>query len=257
MRHQKLLDAVTDGVQRVDDLAQELGVSPSTVRRGLTELEQAGRVVRTHGGAVLAPAAELSWVQKGRQHTQEKRRIAEHAAALVEDDHTVILDAGSTTTLVAERLSARSGPTVLTTGTGPMSVLFDAEGIELILVGGRVRHRRGALVGEYTRGVLERINADLAFLGADGLVPGRGINCPSPELAAVKELQARAARHTVVVADSSKIGADTEAHWAVLPGPYTLITDDGLSGADRRALEADPHCTPLVLVPHDPPPERV
>lgn len=248
VRHQKLLDAVTDGVERVDDLARELGVSPSTVRRGLTDLEQAGRVVRTHGGAVPAPVGgELSWVQKGRQNAPAKRRIAERAAEMIEDDHMVLLDAGSTTAFIAERLAGRSGPTVLTTGTGPMSALLDAEGIELILVGGRLRRRRGAMVGEYVRGVLERVSADIAFLGADGLVPGRGINCPSPELAAVKELQARAARRTVVVADSSKIGADAEPHWALIPGPYTLITDDGLDAAARRAIEDDPHCTPLIV----------
>ncbi|WP_460863330.1 DeoR/GlpR family DNA-binding transcription regulator [Nocardiopsis coralliicola] len=247
MRHQKLLDAVADGVQRVEDLARELGISPSTVRRGLTELEQAGRVVRTHGGAVPSPVGELSWVQKGQRNAAAKRRIAECAARMVEDDHTVILDAGSTTAFIAERLADRSGPTVLTTGTGPMSALLDAEGIELVMVGGRLRRRRGAMVGEYTRGVLERITADIAFLGADGFVPGRGINCPSPELAAVKELQMRAARRIVVVADSSKAGSDHEAHWAPLALPYTLITDGGLDTAARSSLERDPHCTPLIV----------
>lgn len=249
MRHQKLLDAVADGVQRVEDLARELGISPSTVRRGLTELEQAGRVVRTHGGAVPAPAGgELTWVQKSLRNAPAKRSIAERAAALVEDDHMVVLDAGSTTTLIAERLAQRSGPTVLTTGMGPMSALIDAEGIELVLVGGRVRRRRGAMVGEFTRGVLDRVAADLAFVGADGLVPGRGVNCPSPELAAVKEQQMRAARRTVVVADSTKVGSDAEPYWAPLAGPYTLITDDGLDTRARRALEGDPHCT-LLTVP--------
>ncbi|MDA8368458.1 MAG: DeoR/GlpR family DNA-binding transcription regulator [Nocardiopsaceae bacterium] len=249
MRHQKLLDAVNDGVQRVEDLAQTLGISPSTVRRGLTELEQAKKVVRTHGGAVpTAVGGELSWTQKSLRNAPAKRQIAARAADLVEDDHVILLDSGSTTTFIAERLAARSGPTVITSGLGPMTALHDAEGIELILVGGRVRRRRGSIVGDYARGVLERITADIAFIGADGFVPGRGVNCSSPELAEVKELQMRSVRRVAVVADSSKIGGDSYPHWAVIPGPYTLITDDGLDEAARSSLDDDPGCT-LHTVP--------
>ncbi|MFC4563353.1 DeoR/GlpR family DNA-binding transcription regulator [Nocardiopsis mangrovi] len=248
MRHQQLLDAVTDGVQRVEDLAQALGISPSTVRRGLTELEQAGKVVRTHGGAVPAiTGTELSWTQKSLRNAQPKRQIAAFAAGLVRDDDVVLLDAGSTTTFIAERLAGRSGPTVVTTGLGPMTALHDAEGIELIVVGGRVRRRRGSMVGDYARGVLDRITADIAFIGADGYVPGRGVNCPGPELAAVKELQMRSARRTVVVADSSKVGRTEFAHWAVVPGPHELVTDDGLPEDARGALDADPGCIPHVV----------
>ncbi|MFC9088535.1 DeoR/GlpR family DNA-binding transcription regulator [Nocardiopsis dassonvillei] len=248
MRHQGLLDAVTDGVQRVEDLARELGISPSTVRRGLGELERAGKVVRTHGGAVPAPAgAELSWTQKSLRNAPAKRRIADHAASLVEDDHVVLLDAGSTTTFVAERLARRSGPTVVTSGLGPMAALHDAEGIELVVVGGRVRRRRGSIVGDYAHGVLDRITPHIAFIGADGLLPGRGLNCPSPEIAAAKELQMRSARRIFVVADSTKVGSGPHPYWAVVPGPYGLITDDGIGAREREALDADPACTPHVV----------
>ncbi|MUL43576.1 DeoR/GlpR transcriptional regulator [Streptomonospora sp. PA3] len=249
MRHQELLDAVVDGIQRVEDLARVLGISPSTVRRGLTELEQAGKVVRTHGGAVPSPSGgELSWTQKSQRNAPAKRRIAALAADLVEDGQVVLLDAGSTTTFIAERLASRSGLTVVTNGLGPMTALHDAEGIELIVIGGRVRRRRGSIVGDYARGVLDRISADIAFIGADGVVPGRGVNCPSPELAAVKELQMRSAREVVVVADSSKLHAGEHHHWAVLPGPHVLVTDDGISDEDARTFGADPSCR-LRVVP--------
>ncbi|KII00312.1 DeoR faimly transcriptional regulator [Streptomonospora alba] len=249
MRHQELLDAVVDGIQRVEDLARVLGISPSTVRRGLADLEQAGKIVRTHGGAVPAPAGgELSWTQKSQRNASAKRRIAAYAADLVEDDHVVLLDAGSTTTFIAERLAARYGPTVATNGLGPMTALHDAEGVELIMIGGRVRRRRGSIVGDYARGVLDRLTADIAFIGADGVVAGRGVNCPSPELAAIKELQMRSAREVVVVADSSKLHADEHHYWAVLPGPHVLVTDDGIGDEDARVFDTDPSCR-LRVVP--------
>ncbi|WP_046468464.1 DeoR/GlpR family DNA-binding transcription regulator [Allosalinactinospora lopnorensis] len=246
--HQRLLDAVLDGVQRVEDLAEALGVSPSTVRRGLGDLESAGKIVRTHGGAVPAGlAGELSWTQKSRQHAPAKRRIADRAARMVEEGACVLLDAGSTTTFVAELLAERTGLTVVTNGTGPLWALHDATGVELIVAGGRLRHRRGSMVGDHTRAVLDRLTADIAFIGADGLRPGKGVNCSSADLAAVKEAHFRNTRHAVVVADSSKIGAAPYPHWAVAPGPYTVITDDAITEDGLQSLSDDPHCTPLVV----------
>ncbi|RCV58177.1 DeoR family transcriptional regulator [Marinitenerispora sediminis] len=248
MRHQRLLDAVTDGIQRVEDLAEALDVSPSTVRRGLTDLERAGKVVRTHGGAVPVPATgELSWTQKSRRNSAAKRRIAEYAADLVQEGDVVLLDAGSTTTFVAERLAERTGITVVTNGLGPLWALREAEGVDVLLTGGRLRQRRGSIVGEHTRGVLDRITADVAFLGADGLVPERGVNCPSPELAAVKELMLNRARRAVIVADSTKIGADPYPNWALIPGEHTVVTDAGIPEDARLRLAADPRCTPVVV----------
>ncbi len=252
MRHQRVLDAVVDGVQRVEDLAALLEISPSTVRRALSELEQAGRVVRTHGGAVPVGAlatAELSWTDKQRRHAPAKRAIAEYAAGLVEDHHVVLLDAGSTTTFLAERLANRQGPTVVTNGIGPTIALQHAEGVELIVTGGQLRRRRGSLVGELTRAVLDRVTVDIAFVGVDGLVPGRGLNCPDPEVGALKELLMRDALRTVLVTDSSKVGAAPYHHWAVIPGPYVLVTDDGLDPGVRTDLDADPRCEVVTLPP--------
>lgn len=252
-RQQQLLDAVLDGVQRVEELATLLDVSPSTVRRGLADLERQESVVRTHGGAVPArAAAELSWPAKARRNVAAKRQIAKHAATLINDNHarTVLLDAGSTTTLIAEQIAqnpALAGLTVITNGIGPLQACHENDDLEVVVLGGQLRRRRGSLVGDYTRLVLERLTVDIAFIGTDGLVPGRGLNCPSAELAAVKELHSRAARHSVVVADSSKLGADAQLHWALLNGPYTLITDDGLTAADRRALATEPTCNPQIV----------
>ncbi|PSK92299.1 DeoR family transcriptional regulator [Murinocardiopsis flavida] len=254
-RYERLFDAVVDGVQRVEDLAVLLEISPSTVRRALTELEQAGRVVRTHGGAVPVPAgaAELSWTDKQRRNAPAKRAIADHAAGLVDDDHVVILDAGSTTTFIAERLAERSGLAVITNGMGPMIALQHAEGVDLTVVGGRLRRRRGSLVGDHARAVLERVTADIVFVGVDGLDPGRGLNCPNPEIGGLKELLMRSARRTVLVTDSAKVGAAPFHHWALIPGPYTLVTDSAISDDARAALDADPQCESVVLPPRTSP----
>ncbi|QVQ54004.1 DeoR/GlpR transcriptional regulator [Spiractinospora alimapuensis] len=253
-RHQRLYDAVVDGVHRVDDLAALLAVSPSTVRRVLAELERAGKVVRTHGGALpLGAGTELSVAQKSRQHATAKRRIAERAVDMVARldlgrSPTVLLDAGSTTTYIAEKLASSASPlSVITTGTGPLWALCEAEGVEVTVAGGRLRHRRGSFVGDLVREALDRVTPDIAFIGADGLVPTLGISCRSAELAEVKELQCRRATCVVVVADASKIGAEPFPHWARLPDAYQVITDDTLTTEGRTALADDPRCAPITV----------
>ena len=94
----------------LETLCRELGASESSVRRDLVQLEKTGVIKRVHGGALaVQPRGHLldyNW-QRDRQ-SDEKRRIGERAASLIDDDQTVILDGGSTVAAVAERLVDRS-----------------------------------------------------------------------------------------------------------------------------------------------------
>ncbi len=245
-REGDLLRSIEHGFERVQDLARELDVSPSTVRRGLTDLARDGRVVRTYGGAVLA-GGERSWQQKSLQHAPAKHAIAAQAADLVQEGQAVLLGAGTTSTLIAEKLADRSGITVYTNGIGSLLALRDAEGIEVCLLGGSVRWRTGAITGAAARGALRRVSVDLAFLGADGFLPERGINVLTEELAELKDAKLRSARRAVITVDSSKIGRRPHRFWSPVDGACTLITDDGLSASVAAELEREPGCRLVVV----------
>lgn len=248
-RLDELFRNVESGVHRVEDLADRLAVSTSTVRRDLTELERVGKIVRTHGGAVLTGRApERSLHTKSREHGPAKQAIASAAAALVEDGHAILLGAGSTSALIAESLADRTGLTVYTNGIGTLLALRDAEHIDVRVLGGCVRWRTGAITGTQAREALRRVNVDLAFVGADGFVPGRGINTFTEELAALKEAKLHSARHRVIIADSSKVGEAPYSYWCPVDGAYTLLTDDALTASAANDIEQDPGST-LTVVP--------
>lgn len=218
----------------ISELSARFGVSAATIRRDLAALARDGRVMRTYGGAVEpGHGRELSLYAKERTHSAEKDLIGKAAAEMVGHGDVVLLDAGTTTGRLAWHLRQRDGITVVTNGLSALLALADAPGIEVILLGGRLRRPNEAFLGPEVEHALRRFRPDVAFLGADGLEPSRGVNCPSLEQAIVKERMAATARASWVVADHWKLTAEPFGYWAVMPPRTGLITD--------------PDCPPDVL----------
>ena len=100
----------------VDELRSHFRVSDMTIRRDLDALASRGQIIRTHGGALAAPkiSFEFSFLRRRQVQESAKDRIADAAAKLVTDGQTVMLDSGTTTLAVAERLKVRRDLTVIT-----------------------------------------------------------------------------------------------------------------------------------------------
>ena len=229
------------GRASVTDLAERFSITTETVRRDLAALEAAGSVRRVHGGAVSPDrfsTNEESILVRTDQRQPEKIRIAEAALALIPQDGTgsILIDAGSTTESLAELLAARtaaatsiSGPAaelVVITHSLPIAARLSAEpGIALHLLGGKVRGLTQAAVGQSTVEAARRIRPDIAFIGTNGIHAAFGLSTPDPEEAAVKAAFVQSARRIVVLADASKLDAETLVQFASLKDLDTLITD--------------------------------
>jgi DeoR/GlpR family transcriptional regulator of sugar metabolism len=218
--------------------AERFGVSQMTIRRDLDALEESGVAVRAYGGAVAAQriSFEFAFDERRRRNLSEKRRIGACAAAMIEPGQTVFLDTGTTTLQVAEALSADPvGCTVATSSLVIASTLWGKGAIDLILVGGRVRRGSPDLVGPGTELMLDRLTADVAFVGTDGIDPARGSFAGDMETARVAERMAANARKVVVVADGSKLATAGSARYVATEGIDELVTD---TGATREHVEA-------------------
>src|ERR1039457_2465639 len=75
---------------RVSSLSEDLGVSEMTIRRDLERREAEGLLSRTPGGAILKQhmVDEPVYVNNVLTHTDEKRRIAQAAAAMIQPGET-------------------------------------------------------------------------------------------------------------------------------------------------------------------------
>jgi DeoR family fructose operon transcriptional repressor len=230
------------GRASVTDLAERFSITTETVRRDLAALEVAGSVRRVHGGAVSPDrfsTTEESILERAIQRQPEKSRIAEAALALIPQGRSgsVLIDAGSTTEALAELLSARTAATAgisspadveltVITHSLPIAARLSGEpGIALHLLGGKVRGLTQAAVGQSTVEAARRIRPDIAFIGTNGIHAAFGLSTPDPEEAAVKAAFVQSARRIVVLADSSKLDAETLVQFASLKDLDTLITD--------------------------------
>lgn len=229
----------------VAELAARYGVSESTIRRDLARLSREGEIVRTYGGA-LSPgggSGEQSLHERESLAVEQKEAIGRAAGAHAEGCRMVLLDAGTTVGALAGRLAARGGLTVATPGLTSIGVLAGVPGIELIVLGGTVRQLSLGMVGPLTEAAVSRLTADAVFLGADGVVAGRGVCEARPEQTALKELMIERSEEVYVLADSGKLGRRPSNWWAAFERPWRLITDAGADEERLAPFRADPLCT--------------
>ncbi|MGH3356841.1 MAG: DeoR/GlpR family DNA-binding transcription regulator [Nocardioidaceae bacterium] len=225
-RHEHLLSLLRLGTTHVEELSEALGVSPSTVRRDLGRLGEAGAVTRTYGGAVTTdPFHERELSERLGIAREAKAAIGLRAAEMVADGATVFVDAGSTCAQLAQNLRDRH-VSVVTRGLEIAILLADAPEAEVVVPGGVVAPKSHGLVGPLTDLALDRLVVDVAFLGVDAVDPADGVGEPSLAEAAVKERVARRARHVVVLADASKLTRGSVPAWAPLPQGWSLVTDE-------------------------------
>jgi DeoR/GlpR family transcriptional regulator of sugar metabolism len=245
-RRDLVLAEVVAGRGTVAELAEALDVSAATIRRDLQRLTDAGLAWRTYGGAVGGRhPLERTLSQKELSSRRQKDAIAGDAASLIGEEDVLVLDAGTTTGRLAHHLRGRS-LTVVTNGVNTVATLAEDDGVELIVLGGQLRHTSQAMVGPMAEEALRHLVADKVFLGADGVVAGRGICCPTMEQASLKAQMAARGREVVVLADHSKLGAAPYPFFAPLRGPTTVVTDAGAPPEQLGAAAADPHLTLLV-----------
>ncbi|MGZ3099680.1 DeoR/GlpR family DNA-binding transcription regulator [Streptomyces sp. H62] len=239
-RQQEILRLARDG-GRVDvvSLAEEFQVTAETIRRDLKALDRAGVLRRVHGGAIPAGRLDFEPDLAERESTaaDEKDRIAKAALAELPADGTVILDAGSTVALLAAAIPPETSLTVVTHSLPIAARLADHPGIQLHLVGGRVRHRTRAAVDAWALRAYGEIRADVALVAANGFSAEHGLTTPDLAEAAVKRAAVAAARRVVLLADSSKHGQEHFARFGALSDVDLLITDSGLSPDDAAAVE--------------------
>ncbi|MBK9573910.1 MAG: DeoR/GlpR transcriptional regulator [Rhodoferax sp.] len=221
----------------IERIAQDMDVSRETARRDVLQLEAQGELRRVHGGVVQkGPEPEPPASERARVNQTEKRAIAKAALKLLQPGQTVFLDAGSTTTVLAEELASLSGLTVITNGLAAALKLGAADDARaprntILLLGGRIDANVQATYGDDTVGEIHRHQADIALLSPVGISRQHGATSFEHHEAAVARAMAQQARRVIILADYSKIGHSSRVSYVKTTDIDTIVTD-----ARARAL---------------------
>ena len=239
VRLQELLNQINaQGRVRVNDLCKQFNVTPATIRKDLTQLEQAGLIRRVHGGAIsLAESAglELTSQEKAGIHAAKKQQIAQQARKFVRPGRVIAIDTGTTTMELAKCISNIPDLTVITNDLAIAMYLEKNADHNLIFLGGVVRKGFHCTVGNTVVQMLDGLHIDTLFLGTNAIDPQWGLSTPHLETADVKGKMIQNSREVILLADSSKIGRTSLARFAQMEQVNALITD---SEADPEILEA-------------------
>ncbi len=223
----------------IASLSEALGVSESTIRRDLRQMEKRNLLSRVQGGASLRDYiyAQISAELLSDEFHVEKQLIGKRAADLINYGDNVILDSGSTTLNVAKHLKEKGNITITTNSLEIANLLKDKKDITLITTGGVYVPETDSFVGPIAEHMIKGIKVDKLVMGMRG-IDLDGCFTNSHLLAVpLKQAMLRAAKEVIIVVDHSKFGRSALATVGTVADVHKVVTDDGVGQEYLSMLE--------------------
>jgi DeoR/GlpR family transcriptional regulator of sugar metabolism len=219
-------------------LQRELGVSRSTLRRDLLELEHLGEIVRRRGLVLHADylKGEPSFDRRRARRVEEKQAIARVAAELVPANSSVYIDAGTTCLELAKVLLTRRDLKIFTHSIRILSGAVSSDA-SIFCVGGEYRPVSDAVVGGLAAAWLDQLHFDICFVAASGL-SAEGLFTTELTETVIKQQILRRSDRRLLVADSEKWDAPAAVRFDDWSRITDFISDSQLSPAARRTVRS-------------------
>lgn len=236
-----------DGKVTVEGLAAHFGVTLQTIRRDLTELADAGRLERVHGGAILSSGTtNIGYEERRILNNAQKAAIARACARALPNDCAVFLNIGTTTEAVARALLDHRDLLAVTNNMNVAHILAGNPDCQIILTGGSLRRSDGGLVGSMTTDTIGKFKFDYAIIGCSALdADGDLLDFDIHEVGVSQAIIAQS-RHVFLVADHTKFHRAAPARIASLAAVDTFFTDKPLP--DDLQAKCDAWGTRVVCV---------
>lgn len=204
-RKNEILDYLSDVEFRtLEDLAKKFGVSLNTMRKDIKELAAENHVQKFYGGVSLARKDDSNYHRRVTINLNDKQKIAEAAASLINDNDIIFIDSGSTTSLIVEYLNRNYHLTIVTNNLHVTNKIMDILNWNLIIVGSTLRHSSHSLVNVPNWDYLETLNLNKAFLATTGLTIKSGATNTANEETIIKSRMMKRCQKCFLLMDASK-----------------------------------------------------
>ncbi|AZO93292.1 DeoR family transcriptional regulator [Iocasia frigidifontis] len=241
-RRNKILEILKKEKQvTTQNLEERLNVSGATIRNDLNDLEKEGFLKRIHGGAVLPDSSDSqsykNFHHRSQKNVFEKKLLGKESSKLIEEGKSIILDASSTILFMIPHLKNKERLTIITNGLYTALEVKEISNANIIVVGGIVRPKSGALEGLLGESILDKVNADIMFTSAHGFTIEDGLTDFNYYEIQLKKKMMQKAKKVVALLDHTKIGNVSTAQFATIEEIDLIITDNKTPSNIIRSIE--------------------
>lgn len=238
-RRSKIIELLEEKkILKLDDLTKELDISMETLRRDVQQLVKNNNVKKIYGGIELIESelGESLIDQRLNKNLSQKKKIAKTAQSYVMDGDTIFLDSGSTTLQLAKELKHKKNLTVITNSI-PIMLEFVDTSIEVICIGGKMRHSEQSIISFDFLFNFDKLNINRAFICTSGITIDKGISDYNLNEAQTRRAIMEISKQVIVVSDASKFNKDVTVKVCDIHDIDILITDDTLDNATINQFE--------------------
>ncbi|MBP3397215.1 MAG: DeoR/GlpR transcriptional regulator [Clostridia bacterium] len=221
---------------RVAELAERYGVSNVSIRKDLEHLEMQGHLTRVHGGAVGMSKlyVNMDLAERYKTNAAAKKQLAKAVATLIEDNDTIMMNAGTTLSYVLHALQGKRNITLVTNSLQNAMEASLYPSFNVKLLGGEYDAKYQFTFGEDAIAQLDNYHATKCILSVDGFSASAGLTLYySNEVAIARKMISRADT-LIVAADGTKLGKTTFARITGAVEADILVTG---KGGDRSEME--------------------
>ena len=212
------------------ELCRAVFVSEATIRRDLTRLHNAKKLIRTHGGAIYRnePGVNLPQDFRERENVDAKIAIAQKCLSLINDGDTVMID-GSSTVLPLLRIIGAKKSLVIITNNAKAPVLLAESDAKVLVCGGELATNAYALVGSYAESFINSFNADLCFFSVSNLSLDGTLTDNSIAENVIRRAMINNSRQVVLLLDSHKLSEGCISKLCSLDKIDTVVCEKDIS----------------------------
>lgn len=226
-RHRQIVSVLSkEGSIRVAELARRFDVTEETIRRDLGKLESEGKIVRSHGGAIITEQDDslrpFAWREVANE--AEKAVIVQEAIKRIQPENSILLDASTTAWHLAKRLDDIP-LTVITNSLQIPIALANKSNIAVHILGGRLGKKSLSFTGPTSEMQMQKYHADKLFMSCEGADLDRGISDRSENQAHLRRIMMSCADKKYLLVDHTKFSVRSLSHICSISEFDEIITD--------------------------------
>ncbi len=239
-RREEIINIIRElGRVKVSDLSEKYGISEVSIRKDLELLEAEGHLSRVHGGAVALNKlyVNMDLNERYRTNALAKRKLADYAAKFIEDNDTIMMNAGTTLTYVLRAIRNKKNITIVTNSVQNATEAALYSDFNVILLGGELDSKYQFTYGEDAINQLENYHANKCILSVDGISASAGLTLYYSNEASLAKKMIESSGTVIVTADSTKIGKNVFAKITDASKIDILVTNHTENKAELERLK--------------------